>query len=235
MKPLSVVDEERAAHLGGLVDQVHEWQRDGKSRLDQVERIQESLKRNGWPSVVAEEYFQFLRDDGTVSDERLFPLARPLVRETVWRYPEYKYLHGAVWQIRWRTRTWTRQGQATLGSCSPVPRADREAWTGAGPAPQFRLQLSLPYWLVMDETERLRLVHHELGHACWKEDGSPGTCPHDIEEFAATLARFGISEDERPLQAVLAAVSHPETTIRLRALQGTQQELWPAPSSPSTH
>ncbi len=231
---LSVVDEERLEHLVDLVDRIRKWQEDDKTRSGIIKRILETLGRGGFPSVMAEEYLATLRAGVDFPDEKLFPLARPLVYEATTRYPEYNHLRGTVWQVRWRTRGWTRQGQAVLGSCSPVPRADREAWTGAGPAPQFRLQLSLPHWLVLSESERLRLIHHELGHARRRADGSPGTCPHDIEEFAATLARFGIEEGERPLQAVLAAASHPETTIRLRAIQGTQQDLWP-PTSPTTH
>ncbi len=231
---LSVIDEGRLEHLVDLVDRISKWQEDGKSRPDIIERILETLARGGLPSVMAEEYLSLLRTGVALADERLFPLARPLVHEAVSRYPEHSHLRGAVWQIRWRTRSWMRQGQAVLGSCSAVPRADREAWTGAGPAPEFRLQLSLPYWLLLSEVGRARLIHHELSHAVWKEDGGPGVRPHDIEEFAATLARFGVEEEERPLQAVLAAVSHPETTIRLRALQGTQQDLWP-PTSPVTH
>ncbi len=140
------------------------------------------------------------------SDLPELAMAETWLLEVINQYPERKHLRKAVIEIRWRLSTWSSQGSAVLGRAKPVPRADREAWTGGGPAPDFRVTLSLPYWIVATDEERRRLLHHELGHLQWKEDGSPGSRGHDIEEFADTIRAFGLLPDSVEQLAAAEAI-----------------------------
>lgn len=152
--------------------------------------------------------------------------ARSLLQETTTKYPERAHLRGVPFEIRWRAGTWNRQGVVVFGRCGPTPKEYRECWTGPLPVPLFRLQLSLAYWILATEKERARLVHHELGH-CALDGDKPVSVPHHIEEFADTLARFGLlSDSEGQGMAAIAILHHPSISIDVRPFQARQQALF---------
>jgi hypothetical protein len=88
------------------------------------------------------------------------------------------------------------------------PKA-RKIWPSkAGPAPHFRVELSLPYWLAVGEDHpsnpakqpRARLIHHELMHCATHEfveeeqviAKKPKARNHCVEEFVMTVRRYGL-------------------------------------------
>lgn len=212
---------ELAEILSEIADVASDYRRqDGL--LMGLDRVAKCLSDSPIAAYLSESYLQLLA--GGHPD---IPPALALVQDTILRYPERAHLRGAVFEIRWRTGKWKSQGAVVFGSCKPPPKADRECWTGTGPAPAFRLQLSLPYWLMATADERARLIHHELGHAAWKENGDPGPRPHDMEEFADTIARFGLREESATHAEVALALSgHPDTERRCRPYKSRQEELF---------
>lgn len=133
-------------------------------------------------------------------------------------------LNPDLFEIRWRRTKWMSQSRIVKGSCRPIPKAERELWEGDGDLPLWRITLSLPYWLLMDEYERRELIHHELGHAQAKvleseQEGAPVEIVpngegHDYETFYPTKARYGAGS---PFEARLLfeAVTHPRTKAYL--------------------
>lgn len=220
-------DEDLAEKLYDIARDAPEYERQ-HGLIPALDKLADRFSKANYPSYLSELYLQQLvklanRDFGEVDA----PAALPLVRDTTLRYPERAHLRGAVVEVRWRTGKWKSQGAHVFGKCKPTPKAYRECWTGEGPAPAFRLQLSLPYWILASDRARARLIHHELGHAGWKDDGDPTGRTHHIEEFADTIARFGLLEESAGQALVaLAIAGHPETDIRTRPYQHRQQELF---------
>lgn len=87
-----------------------------------------------------------------------------------------------------------------------------------GYEPDFLITLDMDFWEASGPKEREILVYHELCHCIqktdregesrWDEDGRPvwGIQSHDVEEFAATVRRYGpYSEDIRRFIAAAEA------------------------------
>lgn len=137
-------------------------------------------------------------------------------------------------QIEWRTAPWKSKGQLVFGTCQVIPKRDRALQTGTT-RPFWRITLSLPVWMMLDDQERERLVHHEMGHAelLVSEDGlkvTPKVKGHEIEEFAATAGRYG-TMGEMQARVIAHAAAHP-VTIRMIEAAGWDkgQALLFAPS-----
>jgi hypothetical protein len=134
--------------------------------------------------------------------------------------------HAAQVDVVWRVKAAGSMGMVVLGTCKPVGKRERQTWRGEGPAPLWRLTLALDVWCLLTEQERWRLVHHELMHATYKGSGkaTPGGRAHDIEEFAATVARYGLMT-ETQAQFVGQAVAREELAERWGVDAATGQGL----------
>ncbi len=141
--------------------------------------------------------------------------AGAMVASLVSTCQEHQHLEMATVMIIWRTRAWTSRGKVVRAAAGATSTAYREEWPGEDTAPWWRLDINLPAWLLHSEEENMRLLHHELGHCGIKYnevdvgDGQviespvkPMTVDHDVEEFVATVARYGAYD---PVQAALAA------------------------------
>lgn len=74
--------------------------------------------------------------------------------------------------------------------------------------PDFLITLDLEFWESASERDREILVYHELCHCVqkvdregeprWSEDGLPvwGIVDHDVNEFVATVRRYGAYSEE---------------------------------------
>lgn len=56
----------------------------------------------------------------------------------------------------------------------------------------FTIWFALDTWQTMSEWQRDALCDHELSHCAWDEKGEPLLVAHDIEEFNAVIARWGL-------------------------------------------
>lgn len=136
------------------------------------------------------------------------------IRQIVTTCTERGHLLNCRILVEWRAGGWLSQGREILGKAGPYPKRLRETWTD-GDAPRFRVTLNLAYWLLASDHERLRLMHHELGHCGINGSGNPVTVHHDREEFVATMARFGPQEPADIMMAD-ACLAHPDTDSKRR-------------------
>lgn len=118
-------------------------------------------------------------------------------------------------EVVWKVKAGSSMGGVTLGTCKPVGKREREAWRGTGPCPFWRVTLALDVWVLMTPSERWRLLHHELMHAAYKDSGDPSGRKHDIEEFAATVARYGLVGEEQAT-FVAQAMARPAIVEEMR-------------------
>lgn len=151
---------------------------------------------------------------------------------------ELQHLEGRPIRFMWRKMAPLKNDRVVLGTAGAVSKAEREKWpASAGPAPWWRVTMSLSAWLQMTDTERKRLMHHELACHCHvdvDDEGheTPVTGAHDIEEGLATVARFGLM-DAGQAKVVAAAMAHPGTEAKMREYfidpATGQGRLWPVP------
>lgn len=122
--------------------------------------------------------------------------------------------------VVWRKTAGKSAGAVVLGTCKPVAKRERQTWQGPGRAPWWRVTLALDVWCLLTRDERWRLVHHELMHASVKEDADgaitgPAAKCHDVEDFAATLARYGLG-GEMQARFVAQVMARPKIAEELR-------------------
>lgn len=122
-------------------------------------------------------------------------------------------------EVVWRLKAGKHHGAVSLGSLRPIGKRERLTYPGQGDAPWWRLTIGLDTWCLLTPDERWQLVHHELCHATFKGDESSPTGPagkgHDIEEFAANIARYGLGDGLRAA-AVAQAMARPRIREELR-------------------
>lgn len=132
--------------------------------------------------------------------------------------PEFEAVQTARILIDWSMRPfWHTDGplkEPAPAKIKAISQADREGWRGAGPAPDFRLTISLPWWLLADRFEREAGLHDRLAYMAFK-NGGPYLRKPDITAHAATLARYGLL-NPRQVSAFAHASAHPSTPARLR-------------------
>lgn len=145
-------------------------------------------------------------------------LAGPILRR-LRDLPEFATWRTETLEIRWSRKPIVIRDivldDPVAGRVKVVPPADRETWLGEGDAPAFRLELSLPWWLVASEDEMERGLHAVLA-ACGMRDDRPVLRKPDIQAHASTLARYGVS-GVRQASAVAHAQAHPSHTRLLRS------------------
>lgn len=169
--------------------------------LRHLARLTRDLGRDYW------------RGEDIADADEVFDVAE-IIRRLA-KLPEHRHLAGFPVDVVWRRCAGRSCGRIVAGKGGAVGKREREL--GAG---WFRITLALDVWLLLTEQERERLVHHELGHCAVGVDArghpKPETRAHDIEDFAATLARYGLAGDRESAQAAAAAASHPETEATWR-------------------
>jgi hypothetical protein len=115
-------------------------------------------------------------------------------------FEEFDELVGKRILIDWYTRITKKNDDLVLGRAGAMSPKMRATWRGGGERPWWRVELSLPYWLAVDDQKaRERLVHHELMHLKLQvlelENGDEVEKPkirnHHVEEFVHTIRRFG--------------------------------------------
>lgn len=161
-------------------------------------------------------------------------LAGPVLAKLL-SWPEFRCLEGVILELRWSTKPMVRKdvivGMPQAGRPKVVPKADRLTWTGVGKAPSFRLELSLPFWLLATVEEKERGLHDVLSYLGFGENHTPKLRKPDIVAHAATLGRFGVA-GLREASAVFHAQRHPDherilREFRFDAVTG-QGQLWTA-------
>jgi hypothetical protein len=136
-------------------------------------------------------------------------------------WPEFKAIqeaHATI-EIRWTPKVVARRDvgmvEVLAGRPRVTPAKDRLCWPeGQDEAPDFQLELSLPWWLLADHDQRERGLHDILCYLGWA-DGGPVLRKPDIVAHAATLGRFGVSS-AREASAVFHAARHPSHELALR-------------------
>lgn len=190
---------EVAEHLALIGPEIRGQEGLAASGLATVNAHTRGLPRSYWPSAL-------------LGDLDGYDVAGIIARVT--EQPERAHLHGYRIDVTWQRKASTYRGQIVAGKAGPTPRRDREL--GAAP---FRVTLAFDVWVLLTAEERERLVHHELGHCGVTADaeGRPKFVgrAHDVEDFADTIARHGLSGSGQA-QAVAEAIAHPETVRRLR-------------------
>jgi hypothetical protein len=126
----------------------------------------------------------------------------------------------------WQVSPPKQNGVLVLGKARLLPKQTASLWkTGDGPVPYWEIKLSLPNWLLASRMQRLSLLHHEMMHCGWVND-KPTIKPHDIQDHAKTLERFGTLFPEEAV-AIAAGAAHPrmqEPDVK-RWLQGPGGQL----------
>ncbi len=123
-------------------------------------------------------------------------------------------LYTSQIRILWYTRVRRKAGRVIYGRAKKLSARDRILSGGM----LWDIELSLVAWALMSSANRGRLVHHELMHLDMTVTGA-ALRAHDIEEFTATTAAFGPTDDQLP--HAHAAASHPR-------FQATRTEGWKA-------
>lgn len=123
-------------------------------------------------------------------------------------------------RVTWRVKHGSRNGDVTMGTCGLVSGKIRDLDRAAGrPVHDWEVTLALDVWILLTPPERERLVHHELMHCAIKPGGEnsdpkPSIRNHEIEEFGATAARYGLVAHQ--IRPVALAAAHPETAQAIR-------------------
>lgn len=120
--------------------------------------------------------------------------------------PDYRRV-----RVIWRVKAQTRLERTVLGNCRLIPKKDRQlAQQYAQPGellPWWEVQLALDVWCLSTESERTQILHHEALHCGLKPSGDPCLRPHDIEEFGASMLRFGPLDESR-VRALAMGLRH---------------------------
>lgn len=199
-----------------------EWAEDLIEALDAVETVREKFGEDAdgidRMAKALKHLPAFVRnDDLMLAADGALPDAAELVTDIIRTCHERGYLLGKRILIEWRTGKWASSGMVVRGKAGPVPKRQRATWPPEdGPPPWYRITLSLPAWLLMDDDARYRLIHHEMGHCGVSDAGDPSVIAHDVEDFVSTASRFGPSHPDE-CRLAQAVAQHPETPIRMRS------------------
>lgn len=154
-------------------------------------------------------------------DDDLLAVYKDYVNDALYvlrKLPEFATFATHRIEIRWTSRAIIRRDliidEPRCGRTKVVTEAERETWRGDGMAPSFRLELSLPWFMLASEREADRGLHDLLMY-CGLRDGRPAMRKPDIAAHAATLGRYGI-EGFREAHAFAHAQYHPNHERVLR-------------------
>lgn len=138
------------------------------------------------------------------------------------RHPEFEHLQGAAIAYVFRDDELRRHGRVTVAECIMVERIlqTEKRWgrlvkwalgriLGTTELPDFLVLIDAHIWAGLSPEHKLALMHHELMHA-WVETEDDGETPkltkdgrfrwairgHDVEDFTATVERFGLWNED---------------------------------------
>lgn len=83
----------------------------------------------------------------------------------------------------------TSNGRTVLAQASLFPEKFKP-FLPPGEAYHFLIWLGLDRWYDFEPMEKRAVMDHELCH-CYMDYGTPKLRPHDIEEFACIIQRYG--------------------------------------------
>lgn len=111
----------------------------------------------------------------------------------------HPHLRDARLEVQMRDKAQANSGSVAWAE---VDTADNDAEARAF---DFTVWFAADVWAKLDETQRDALADHELYHCQYDEAGKPTLVPHDIQEFNAIIARYGLwwpdaDETRRALQ-----------------------------------
>lgn len=150
---------------------------------------------------------------------------------------ELHAIAGCIVQYDWSIAR-SRRSPLSPGRATAATKRQRNTWRGEGPAPWFHAEVSLLYWLACPDADAQdRALHHLLmafGVDCDDdgEDRAPVLHPYDVQEFAATVRRFGVSPAD--VQFVRAAVETSEGLLRREGVLWVRPADAPTEPIPST-
>lgn len=101
-----------------------------------------------------------------------------------------------------------------------IPQIDRPTVAEPAEAEKFFLiEIAKPIWESLENKPREReaLLHHELMHCELDERGNPTIRHHDVEEFNATVRRYGLWKDD--VQLFLEASVEQMPLLKLMGMQ----------------
>ena len=102
-------------------------------------------------------------------------------------------------------------------------------------SPEYQLVISLPWWVLSTDYERMQALHYGFCHF-GRNKGKPVLRKHDIKQFSANLARYGL-RDPREAQAFFAAQMHVDSPDRVNMWLPTGRERisenWPSKRQPA--
>lgn len=148
-------------------------------------------------------------------------LVGPVLQELL-ELQEFGHLDGIPFSIGWSPKACVRKDVVSVdnkvGKVKAVSKKRRLLWPAeAGDVPDFELELSLPYFLLATEDQIERGVHELLAACAFQgEDDEPTLRKADVQTYASTLGRYGIST-AREAQAVAHAMAHPALSRQLAA------------------
>lgn len=192
----------------------------------------------GWAAEILVEHGvpSWLRDADV--RESFEDLAGPVLRR-LRGFDEFRTWSAEVVEIRWSKKPIVVKDlvltEAVAGRIKAVNEADRMTWSGEGPPPAFRVELSLPWWLLATEDEQERGLHAVLASA-GMDDDKPCLRKPDILAFSSTLGRYGVA-GVRAASAIAHAQAHPDHRRRMREYGfevGTGQGLLWGPAADGT-
>lgn len=133
--------------------------------------------------------------------------APPEIIDRLWRLVDayHPHLSAARIKVEVRDEAPVKNGFTTMAE---VDTADDDAERAEF---DFAVWFALDEWAGMTELQRDAITDHELCHCGWDEQGKPLLINHDIQEFNAIIARYGLwwpSADETRL-ALHEATSGP--------------------------
>lgn len=208
--------------------------------LDTLTGMSDQLKRLKAPKWLSDRDLMaasaHIAEEGEIEGFGGLPDVRDMINHVAEKCEERSHLHDRPFQIDWHTMIRKSSGKVTAAKAGPLAPKAADLWRGKGKRPLFHMEICLPLWLLYSPTQRYRLLHHEMGHCGLTQDDAgrpkPYLVPHDLEEFADTLGRFG-PDSRSTLEVALATMGHPDTRPLARlhqmdSLIGTQQPLWEA-------
>lgn len=132
--------------------------------------------------------------------------APPDITERVWRLVDayHPHLAEARLVVQVRELAPVKDGFTTMAEVDTADNDEERADF------DFSMWFAWDEWQTLDDVQRDAIVDHELCHCGWDKAGKPFLIDHDIQEFNAIIARYGLwwpSADETRLALHEAATS----------------------------
>lgn len=85
------------------------------------------------------------------------------------------------------------RGRKIMGKARKITGLNAYLANGPEGADAFLvIEIAQDIWETLTPSARHALIDHELSHCYWNPVDGPALIPHDVEEFAAVIARHGL-------------------------------------------